>query len=93
MSNVLTALPVGERVGIAFSGGLDTSAAVAWMRDHGAIPYAYIADLGHMNFTLGLSGWTANDWSQAGNFDLMAPRALSGRARHISDMILNALRR
>ena len=42
----MTSLPVGERVGIAFSGGLDTSAAVAWMRDKGAIPYAYTADLG-----------------------------------------------
>jgi hypothetical protein len=39
------------------------------------LPSFYIADLGHMNFTLGLSGWTANDWSTAGNFDLMAPRA------------------
>ena len=39
-------LPRGERVGIAFSGGLDTSAAVAWMREHGAIPFAYTADLG-----------------------------------------------
>ena len=39
-------LPVGERVGIAFSGGLDTSAAVAWMREHGAIPYTYTADIG-----------------------------------------------
>ncbi|MET0326270.1 MAG: argininosuccinate synthase domain-containing protein, partial [Ilumatobacteraceae bacterium] len=46
MSKVLTSLPVGERVGIAFSGGLDTSAAVAWMRDKGAIPFAYTADLG-----------------------------------------------
>jgi argininosuccinate synthase len=45
-SAVLTSLPAGERVGIAFSGGLDTSAAVAWMRDRGAIPYAYTADLG-----------------------------------------------
>ncbi len=43
---VLTSLPTGERVGIAFSGGLDTSAAVAWMRNKGAIPYAYTADLG-----------------------------------------------
>ena len=43
---VLTSLPVGERVGIAFSGGLDTSAAVAWMRSKGAIPFAYTADLG-----------------------------------------------
>jgi argininosuccinate synthase len=46
MSKVLTSLPVGERVGIAFSGGLDTSAAVAWMRDRGAIPHTYTADLG-----------------------------------------------
>jgi argininosuccinate synthase len=46
MSNVLMSLPAGERVGIAFSGGLDTSAAVAWMREGGAIPYAYTADLG-----------------------------------------------
>jgi argininosuccinate synthase len=46
MTKVLTSLPVGERVGIAFSGGLDTSAAVAWMRDRGAIPYTYTADLG-----------------------------------------------
>jgi argininosuccinate synthase len=46
VSKVLMSLPVGERVGIAFSGGLDTSAAVAWMREKGAIPYAYTADLG-----------------------------------------------
>ena len=46
MGTVLTSLPVGERVGIAFSGGLDTSAAVAWMREKGAVPYAYTADLG-----------------------------------------------
>ena len=46
MSNVLHSLPVGEKVGIAFSGGLDTSAAVAWMRSKGAVPYAYTADLG-----------------------------------------------
>ena len=39
-------LPLGERVGIAFSGGLDTSVAVAWMREHGAVPCAYTADLG-----------------------------------------------
>ncbi|OLP18436.1 hypothetical protein BST81_10790 [Leptolyngbya sp. 'hensonii'] len=39
------------------------------------MPSFYVADLGDMAFTLGLSGWTANDWSQAGNFDLMAPRA------------------
>ncbi|SOD73782.1 argininosuccinate synthase [Jatrophihabitans sp. GAS493] len=46
MSKVLTSLPVGERVGIAFSGGLDTSVAVAWMRAKGAIPCAYTADIG-----------------------------------------------
>ena len=46
MSKVLTSLPVGQRVGIAFSGGLDTSVAVAWMRDKGAIPCTYTADLG-----------------------------------------------
>ncbi|MDG1198109.1 MAG: argininosuccinate synthase [Actinomycetota bacterium] len=46
MSKVLMSLPEGQRVGIAFSGGLDTSAAVAWMRERGAIPYAYTADIG-----------------------------------------------
>ena len=45
-AKVLSSLPVGERVGIAFSGGLDTSAAVAWMREKGAMPYAYTANLG-----------------------------------------------
>ncbi len=39
-------LPVGEKVGLAFSGGLDTSAAIAWMKQKGALPYAYTADLG-----------------------------------------------
>ena len=46
MSRVLTSLPVGERVGIAFSGGLDTTVAVAWIREKGALPYALTADLG-----------------------------------------------
>jgi argininosuccinate synthase len=45
MSKILLSLPKGERVGIAFSGGLDTSAAIAWMRHKGAIPYAYTANL------------------------------------------------
>ena len=45
-SVILGSLPVGERVGIAFSGGLDTCCALAWMREHGAIPYAVTADLG-----------------------------------------------
>ena len=39
------------------------------------MPSFFMADMGDMNFTLGLSGWSANDWSKAGNFDLMAPRA------------------
>ena len=46
MSTILKDLPVGQRVGIAFSGGLDTSAALHWMRAKGAIPYAYTANLG-----------------------------------------------
>src|ERR1700723_555511 len=46
MSKVLTSLPVGERVGIAFSGGLDTAVAVRWMREKGAVPSTYTADLG-----------------------------------------------
>ena len=50
-AKVLTSLPVGERVGIAFSGGLDTSAAVAWMRERGALPYAYTADIGQPDET------------------------------------------
>src|ERR1700744_2185947 len=46
VSKVLSSLPVGERVGIAFSGGLDTSVAVAWMREKGAVPCTYTADIG-----------------------------------------------
>src|SRR3984957_9024296 len=46
VSKVLTSLPVGERVGIAFSGGLDTSVAVAWMREKGAVPCTYTANIG-----------------------------------------------
>nr|WP_284290965.1 argininosuccinate synthase domain-containing protein [Angustibacter aerolatus] len=46
VSKVLTSLPAGERVGIAFSGGLDTSVAVAWMREQGAVPCTYTADIG-----------------------------------------------
>src|SRR5512139_2375908 len=46
MGNILQRLPVGERVGIAFSGGLDTCAALHWMRQRGSIPYAYTAHLG-----------------------------------------------
>ena len=46
MSKVLSSLPVGQKVGIAFSGGLDTSVAVAWMKSNGAKPCTYTADLG-----------------------------------------------
>jgi argininosuccinate synthase len=46
MGRVLASLPVGEKVGIAYSGGLDTCTAIAWMKENGAIPYAYTADLG-----------------------------------------------
>jgi argininosuccinate synthase len=51
MSKILQSLPVGERVGIAFSGGLDTSAAIYWMRQKGAIPYCYTANLGQPDET------------------------------------------
>lgn len=54
------------------------------------LPSFYIADLGHMSFTLGLSGWTTNDWSRAGNFDLMAPRANVDFVT--KDRIFNALK-
>ncbi len=46
MSHILQSVPVGQKVGLAFSGGLDTSAALHWMREKGAIPYAYTANLG-----------------------------------------------
>ncbi len=46
MSTILQNIPVGHKVGIAFSGGLDTSAALHWMRNKGAVPYAYTANLG-----------------------------------------------
>jgi argininosuccinate synthase len=51
VSNILENLPVGEKVGIAFSGGLDTSAALHWMKQKGAIPYAYTANLGQPDET------------------------------------------
>ena len=51
MPNILQHLPIGEKVGIAFSGGLDTSAALHWMRAKGAIPYAYTANLGQPDET------------------------------------------
>jgi len=51
MPKVLASLPIGEKVGIAFSGGLDTSVAVAWMRAKGAVPCTYTADLGQYDET------------------------------------------
>jgi hypothetical protein len=54
------------------------------------LPSFYIADLGDMSYTLGLSGWTANDWSRAGNFDLLAPRT---DVDHLTkNQIFNALK-
>ena len=51
MSNILQSVPVNQKVGIAFSGGLDTIAALHWMRQKGAIPYAYTANLGQPDET------------------------------------------
>jgi argininosuccinate synthase len=51
VATILQSLPAGEKVGIAFSGGLDTSAALKWMREKGAIPYAYTANLGQPDET------------------------------------------
>jgi argininosuccinate synthase len=51
MSKILESLPKGEPLGIAFSGGLDTSAAIYWMRQKGAVPYAYTANLGQPDET------------------------------------------
>lgn len=48
---ILQSIPVGEKVGIAFSGGLDTSAALRWMKNKGALPYAYTANLGQPDET------------------------------------------
>src|ERR1700733_5908735 len=51
MSVILESLPLGQKVGIAFSGGLDTSAALHWMKKKGAIPYCYTAHLGQPDET------------------------------------------
>jgi argininosuccinate synthase len=51
MGTILQSLPIGEKVGIAFSGGLDTSAAIYWMRRKGAVPYCYTAHLGQPDET------------------------------------------
>jgi hypothetical protein len=54
------------------------------------LPSFFLADLGDMTFTLGLSGWTANDWSRAGNFDLMAPRGEVDIT--VKQLVFNALK-
>jgi hypothetical protein len=54
------------------------------------LPSFFIADMGYMSFTLGLSGWTANDWSRAGNFDLMAPR--TDTDNYTKQLVFNALK-
>jgi hypothetical protein len=54
------------------------------------LPSFFIADMGHMSFTLGLSGWTANDWSRAGNFDLMAPRTTTDA--YTKQLVFNGLK-
>src|SRR5207247_4217721 len=51
VATILQSVPAGQKVGIAFSGGLDTSAALHWMRAKGAIPYAYTANLGQPDET------------------------------------------
>ncbi|TAF67324.1 MAG: SWIM zinc finger family protein [Cytophagales bacterium] len=55
------------------------------------LPSFFIADLGDMSFTLGLSGWTANDWSRAGNFDLMAPRTQVDK--HTQALVFDAFKK
>ena len=67
MSKILTSLPIGDKVGIAFSGGLDTSCAVAWMREKGAVPYAYTANLGQYD---------------EDNYDDIPRRAMEYKAEH-----------
>ena len=67
MSRILQSLPIGQKVGIAFSGGLDTSCAVAWMREKGAIPYCYTANLGQYD---------------EDNYDDIPRRALEYKAEH-----------
>ena len=54
MSTILQNLPKGQKVGIAFSGGLDTSAALLWMKQKGALPYAYT---GLFALWAGFAGW------------------------------------
>jgi len=66
-ATILQTLPAGERVGIAFSGGLDTSAAVHWMRTQGALPCAYTANLGQPDET---------------DYDAIPKRALALGAAH-----------
>ena len=76
MSTILESLPVGQKVGIAFSGGLDTSAALHWMRNKGAIPYAYTANLGQPDEP---------------DYDAMTPM-LAALAREQRDLVVNGLK-
>ena len=55
------------------------------------LPSFWTVDLGDITYTLGLSGWTANDWSRSGNFDLLAPRGAI--SPEVSEMVLQALRK
>src|SRR3954468_12585654 len=80
MSKVLTSLPAGERVGIAFSGGLDTSVAVAWMRDRGAVPCTYTADIGQCDEP-GLSGVPGG----ALQYGAESARAVDGRRELVEE--------
>ena len=54
------------------------------------LPSFFVADMGLMSFTLGLSGWTSNDWSRSGNFDLLAPRIAVDNVT--KQLIFNALK-
>ncbi len=80
MSKVLTHLPVGERVGIAFSGGLDTSVAVAWMREKGAIPCTYTADIGQYD-----EPDIASVPGRAGEYGAEISRLVDGRKALVSE--------
>ena len=71
MSKVLSSLPVGQKVGIAFSGGLDTSVAVAWMKSKGATPCTYTADLGQYD--------EKNIETIIGDFSVTLPKVLGNK--------------
>ncbi|VEA31636.1 argininosuccinate synthase [Salmonella enterica subsp. enterica] len=64
MTTILKHLPAGQRIGIAFSGGLDTSAALLWMRQKGAVPYAYTANLDN-RMRMTMTPFLVAQWSMA----------------------------